>query len=108
MATTPTWISLYSCDALHREGSIGYLVGASEGGAEEHFVLLVNPPRTNMSREPRLRGWLGETNNRSRTAYGLRKVTKFDPARNRFKLARVTAEEERAFLERDGWAELIP
>jgi hypothetical protein len=103
MTTTPTTLSLYSCDALHHEGSIGYLVGAVCEG-EERFVLLANPPRTNISREPRLNGWLGETNDRSRTAYGLRKVVAVDEKRERVRLGAVTVDELRAFLE----PELIP
>ena len=59
-------------------GDVGFLIEAvdnNRGGTTHRFLDEV-PLHTNMSHEPRLRGWGGETNNISRTAMGMARVSR--------------------------------
>jgi hypothetical protein len=90
------------------EGSPGFMIEISPQGKENRFVLQSDPGRTNMSHEAKLFGWLGETNNVSRTAHGLWKVIDGSITGSRVKVGRVTDRAEiEKFLELVGWPELI-
>jgi hypothetical protein len=47
-----------------------YYLISKTSGRDEWWVLQEEPGRTNLSHEPKIRGWLGETNNVSRHALG--------------------------------------
>jgi hypothetical protein len=70
-------------DADHYDthpGDVRFLVevfNTSTGGTR--WSLQDRPLRTNRSLQPRLTGWCGETNNRSRTAHGLVRVVRVTP-----------------------------
>ncbi len=88
-------------------GTIGYLVRTLDtGSGRESYALHDRPLRTNMSHEPRLFGWCGTTNNRSKTACGLVKIVALNGANDRAQIESVTGDEGKAFLERDGYPEL--
>lgn len=91
-------------------GAIGYLASTDNSNTRSWNVLSLRerPLRTNVSREPRLHGWCGETNNVSRTAMGVWKVVKTNAAGDRAQIVQVTGADLAAFLERDGYPELIP
>ena len=91
-------------------GEIGFLVetcDASRKWATTHS-LRDRPCHTNVSHEPRLRGWCGSTNNISYDALGLAKVVRV--AKNgRVQIVEVKGEEGAAWLENEaGYPELIP
>lgn len=48
----------------------------------EFYEARLTPWKTNVSHEPKVHGWLGETNNKSRTAVGKGVVTAIDPDRD--------------------------
>jgi hypothetical protein len=99
----PAWIDVEYVSI----GTIGYLVetvNTSTGGTS--WSLYDRPPLTNRSHEPRLYGWLGETDNRSRTARGMVRVTALNKNRDRARIARLTGDELSAALEGDGYPEL--
>ena len=90
-------------------GTIGYLVrtlNTSDGS--DRYSLRERPARTNMSHEPRLTGWVGETNNRSSTAVGCYRVVRTNRAGDRAQIARVEGKELADFLASEGYPELIP
>ena len=103
--STPTWID---CE-FARVGYIGYVVetlNTNNGGTT--WSIRERPCHTNQSNQPRLHGWCGETDNRSRYARGVAKVTAVNAAGTRVRLARLEGAELLAFLERDGYPELAP
>ena len=69
------WINGYGNE---KPGAIGFLVERfySNWGGTTITTLEPLPARTNVSHEPRLRGWCGETNNVSVDAVGLGVVVK--------------------------------
>lgn len=87
-------------------GTIGYLVGTTSAGRET-FSLRERPLRTNQSNEPRLYGWCGETNNKSRAAYGVWKIVRVNKAGDRAQIVMLHAAELTAWLEADGHPGLI-
>lgn len=101
------WID---CDDLTTKlGTIGYLVETVDtNNGRTTFSLQERPLRTNQSREPRLTGWCGETNNRSRTARGAWRVTRVNGAGDRAQIVQVKGAELAAFLDRDGYPDLAP
>jgi hypothetical protein len=100
------WINEYDNDCDLLEG-IGFLASSHDNnqrGARTVYYLRQHPGRTNMSGEPKLCAWLGETNNVSRNACGLARVVRI--AKNgRVCLARVEATPE--LLEELGYPELL-
>ena len=74
MAALPKWID----EQPHTlAGETYFLCHSVSGGGTSRWFLDLSPGRTNISNEPKLKGWLGTTNNVSRYAYGLAKVEKF-------------------------------
>ncbi len=65
-----------------------------------------SPLRTNQSHEPRLSGWCGETNNRSRYARGLVEIVRLSVNGERCLVRQVTGAELREALEQFGHPEL--
>lgn len=96
-------------DADHYEtapGMVGFLVeilNTSNGGTR--WSLQGRPLHTNQSRRPRLNGWCGETDNRSRYARGMARVVRVTP-NDRALLVRLRGAELRAALQASGWPEL--
>jgi hypothetical protein len=63
-------------------GDLVFLVECVKTG-ETRVLARRRPIRTNVSHEPRLRGWVGETDNVSRTALGAGIVTRISPESGR-------------------------
>jgi len=101
-----TWIDV---DYETTVGTIGYLVETldTSRGGPHRLSLRDRPLRTNVSHEPRLYGWCGETDNKSRTAAGVAKVVRMNRLGDRAQIVSLTGENLRAFLEQDGYPELI-
>ena len=89
-------------------GTIRYLVRTmNTSNGSERYSLRERPLRTNGNHVPRLNGWCGETDNLSRTACGLWRITGFNRDRERVRIERVSDRAEQiAFLEGDGYPEL--
>jgi hypothetical protein len=105
--TTPRWVD---CDTYeHSDGQVYYLVEVlNTMDGYTRWRLSDRPCRTNQSREPRLHGWCGETNNRSVYARGLVRVTAIASDGDRCRIARLTDREQAAFLGAAGYPELSP
>lgn len=92
------------------KGDIGFLVELchSNRGWSTSHSLQDRPCHTNVSHEPRLKGWCGSTNNVSYDAMGLAKVVRV--AKNgRAQIVAVTGKEGAEWLENEaGYPELIP
>lgn len=102
------WIDIGYGDANSAVGDTGYLVETRNGNTgREHLALRERPLRTNQSGVPRLRGWCGETDNQSRTAKGVAKIVRVNKAEDRAQIVAVTGADLAAFLEADGYPELI-
>lgn len=84
------------------DGEIGFLVSrinTSRGSASEYYSLQARPAHANMSHEPKLNAWCGETNNVSVTAEGLARVAKtFKNGRQLLRSIPAGSEEERIAL----------
>lgn len=89
-------------------GAIGYLVETfdTSRGGDGRLSLRERPLRTNQSHEPRLSGWCGETNNKSKNARGVWKIVRMNKAGERAQIVELTGPELTAFLEADGYPEL--
>jgi hypothetical protein len=88
------------------EGNIGFLVFVVPQTGEDHYVLREHPALANQSREPRLTGWLGTTDNVARYGQGLARITKI--ARNgRFRIQRLEVGDADAALNELGYPELV-
>lgn len=101
----PTWIDCFA--AYETLGDCSYLVEVihtSSGRTSWH--LHERPLRTNQSREPRLWGWCGETDNRSRFARGVVRVVDVNKGGDRCRIVSVKGDALVAFLELDGYPEL--
>lgn len=89
-------------------GDAGFLISHTNNnhGGATHYVLRDTPAHTNMSREPRLTGWCGETNNISTNACGAWKIVRV--AKNgRILIQQIVDEAElAAFLEEHGYPDL--
>lgn len=89
----------------HEIGQVGFLIEIIPQGCADHWELSDLPGRTNMSHEPRLDAWLGETNNVNRYAHGIVRVTRI--ARNgRALVIQLTGDDVTAALEELGFPEL--
>ena len=74
MAALPKWID----EQPHTlEGEIYFLCRKSPEGQAARWYLDPSPARTNISHEPKLRGWCGTTNHTALYAHGLARVEKF-------------------------------
>jgi hypothetical protein len=95
-------------ETLNRVGDIGYLteVTSYRNGCVTTHRMSDTPCHTNMSREPRLHGWCGETDNVSRSASGVWEVVRV--AKNgRVQIREVTdADRIRAYLDETGYPQL--
>ncbi len=90
-------------------GDYAFLVEClNTNNATTRWVLRETPQRTNQSREPRLEDWCGETDNVSRYARGLVKVTGETKNGDRQRIAQVHGAELATALEALGYPELIP
>lgn len=90
-------------------GTTGYLVETfNTSNGRTSFSLHERPLRTNQSHKPRLRGWCGETNNRSQYARGVWRVSRMNATGTRAQIVPLSDSELAAFLEGDGYPELIP
>jgi hypothetical protein len=102
----PKWIDCYYTT---KSGDIGYLVETLDtSSGRTSWSVRDRPLRTNRSHEPRLTGWCGETDNRSRYARGVVKVTRVNAAQDRAQISSLSGPELAEFLENDGHPELIP
>lgn len=71
--STPTWIDCCNYDT--NVGDVRYLVEVlNTSSGRTSFSLNERPLRTNRSLQPRLWGWCGETDNRSRYARGVVRI----------------------------------
>lgn len=75
--------------------------------ADTIYRLRTRPARTNRSHEAKLRGWCGETNNRSVTAEGA-VVVVARTAHGRVRVRALRGADLAAFLLAEGWPELVP
>lgn len=102
------WIDLN--DYTAGVGTIGYLVETTNNNARGAvtYSLRDRPLRTNQSLQPRLTGWCGETDGKSRRAKGVWRVTRVNKAGDRAQIARIEGAELATFLENDGHPDLIP
>lgn len=107
MATRPSWID---CDfASTRVGDIRYLVETlNTSNGRTSWSLYERPCRTNQSHRPVLDGWCGETDNRSRYARGVVRVSTVNANMDRCRITALNGAELTEFLTRDGFPELIP
>lgn len=88
-------------------GTIGYLVETLDtSSGRTSWSLRERPLRTNQSLEPRLTGWCGETDNRSRHAHGVWRVTRINRTGERGQIVQLTGAALAAHLEADGYPEL--
>jgi hypothetical protein len=71
-------------------------------------IVSARPGRTNLGGEVKLQGWLGETNNVSRTARGMWKVAALSQDGGRARLASVPARERETLLQRLGLQSQTP
>lgn len=86
-------------------GTVGFLSRSPRQGCEPRLMLDEHPRRTNMSHEPRLRGWCGETNNVSVHAMGMARVARI--AKNgRVLVVAIDGAEQTAALDALGYPEL--
>ena len=105
-------MSIYidECNSEMNDGEVGFLVSrlnTSRGSSSEYYSLQARPAHTNMSHEPKLDAWCGETNNISTTAEGLAQVVKtFKNGRQRLRTIPSGSEEERSALKALGYPDL--
>lgn len=89
-------------------GSIGFLVRSLHtNNGMETCRLNARPLRTNISGEARLSGWCGETNNISRYAEGVWKITRQNKSGTRLLISKVTGKDLEKFLEEEGYSGLL-
>lgn len=98
------WID--SPDEAYAPGSVGFLVSRTTNGVER-YELRDRPACENISLQPRLTGWCGETNNCSITAHGMVCVQRI--VRNgRMLVASLAGVDLETALEELGYPELMP
>ena len=101
----PTWIDC--SNGYETIGDHCYLVEVLDtSSGRTSWSLHERPLRTNQSHEPRLHGWCGETDNRSRFARGVVRVVDTTKSGDRCRIAAVKGDALLAFLEQDGYPEL--
>lgn len=89
-------------------GCVGFLVRSlhANNGAETYH-LNARPLRTNVSGEARLRGWCGETNNISRYAEGVWRISRENKSGTRLLISKVTGKDLERFLQEEGYSDLL-
>lgn len=89
-------------------GAVAFLIATKRDDAKtEHLYLSDTPAHTNQSREPRLEGWCGTTNNVAKFARGVVRVERVR-SNERADVTSLEGEElEQALLEL-GYSELAP
>jgi hypothetical protein len=93
------------CDSDVKSGDFGFVVRCYDTSTgREWCVLQDSPGRKNLSGEPILRGWLGETNNVSCTALGVVQVARV--CGSRASCAFLEPPQRSVALEDLGWPEL--
>jgi hypothetical protein len=101
-----TWID---CEYGTEIGTIGYLVETTNTNTgRTTWSLRERPLRTNQSNEPRLTGWCGETDNRTRFAHGVVKVVALNAPGDRAKFIRLRGVDLAVFLADNGHPGLMP
>ena len=86
-------------------GDIAFLRESSPQRGASTYRLDLHPPRTNMSHEPRYKGWCGTTNNTGLYGLGLHRVCRV--AKNgRMQVAPVTGDAETEALADLGYPDL--
>lgn len=107
---TTVWIDFdqyeYESKDAGQIGWVGYLVETDSAGRTS-YSLRERPLRTNQSQEPRLYGWCGETNNKSRCALGAWRVVCLNKDSDRAQIVNVEGKDLAAFLESDGYPDLL-
>ena len=94
-------------DCEDKRGTIGFLVETlNTNTGRTSFVLHDRQLRTNQSHEPRLSGWCGETDSRSRYARGVVRVVSRNRLGDRARVAQVTGADLAAFLGSEGYPDL--
>lgn len=91
-----------------KEGDVGFLVESQKTnvrGCPTRYSLRSRPAHTNMSHEPKLKGWCGETNNISITAEGLARVVRVTK-NSRAQIVPLQGEEQSRALKTLGYPEL--
>lgn len=86
-------------------GDVGFLGMYDPLVGKKYYVLSDTPFYTNLSREPKLTGWCGSTNNVSLTARGVWRVARATK-NGRAQIVRLTEKETREWLEEAGWESL--
>lgn len=88
------------------DGKVGFLVNIENPvRGTDHYELRDNPPTTNQSYRPRLRGWCGSYNDTSTWGMGMWKVERM--ARNgRAFIRKLDGDELQAALEEFGYPDL--
>lgn len=88
-------------------GDKAFLIEFShENTGAESYVLRDQPAHTNVSREPRLKGWCGSYNNVSTSADGAWEVMRIAKS-GRYLIQELKGEDLAAFLEEMGYPGLI-
>ena len=100
------WIDEYQCSSVDGIGFLVRIVDNNHGSAE-HYCLDNRARCTNMSHEPKLHGWCGETNNISVYAEGLARISR-RTKNDRICLTQIEkgSQEEAKALEELGYPEL--
>ncbi len=92
-------------DGTFKKGDIGFLV-LRDGDDTDEMAISSTPWMTNQSGEPRLSGWLGNTQNVSSSAYGLGRVVAVDDNSQTVRVVRVVDRKVPAALAELGYPEL--
>lgn len=96
-------------DSTAAVGTIAFLIRSHHLTKRwERRHLSNRPQHTNMSHQPRLRGWCGTTDDISRSAEGVCVVTRTTGTRALVRRIPQGSAEEREALETLGWTELAP
>jgi hypothetical protein len=101
MTSIPRWIDI----DFARINDRGFLVETNHNGVTAWSVRN-EPLRTNKSLEPRLYGWCGETDNRSRFARGAIRIVGTNAAGTRAQIKSLQGDDLALFLEEAGYSEL--
>jgi len=90
-------------------GDVAFVLEVSPQQKADYYVARSSPGRTNRSNEPRLTGWLGETNNVSTHALGVWEVVRQAAANgDRIEVRKLVGSELLQALEELGYPELAP
>lgn len=104
---TKMWMD--SADRFSHSGDVAFVLEVSPQQKADYYVARSSPGRTNRSNEPRLTGWLGETNNVSTHAIGVWKVVRQATcSAHRVEARRLEGAELAAALLDLGYPELTP